>query len=124
MPNLFGLDIAKLVADNIAAAGGVLDVTLTKTTPGTRTAGSLAAGTNPTTTGYACKGFIEDRTQSNRPGSLVQSGGKVVSIFGATLDTGVVPAPTDTVTIEGSTFTVLEVGRDPAAAVYELKVEV
>ena len=48
MAKLFGIDIAKVVNDSIASAGGVLTGTLTRATSGTRDVSDLAAGTNPT----------------------------------------------------------------------------
>ena len=121
MPKLFGLNIDKLVASSVAAAGGVLSATLTKATPGTRSSTDPAAGTNPTTTDYACRGFVDDRTVR---GTEAQAGGRVVSILGATLPDGVRPAPNDLATIEGTSYVVISVKSDPAGAVYELTVEV
>ena len=39
--SFFGVNIAKLIADGVAAAGGVDDITLRKVTAGTRTPGNL-----------------------------------------------------------------------------------
>ena len=124
MPSLFGLDIAGIVNDAFTQAGGVLDATLTKVEPGTRTPGDLAGGTNSTSTAHACKGFVEQRTSRRMGDTLVQVAGEYVSILGASLPAGVEPEPSDSVTIEGRTFVVIEVTeRDPAAALYVLRVE-
>lgn len=123
MPRLFGLDIAALLRDGINSAGGVLTGTLTVVTPGSRTPGDVAAGTNPTTTVHAFEGFVDDRAEVRVNGTLVRAGGRIVSILGASLPTGVAPASSDRVTIEGVTYTVLGVSSDPAAAVYECTVE-
>lgn len=121
--NLFGLDIAGLVADSIASAGGVRDVTLTKTTPGTR-GSSLTAGTNPTTTTHSCKGFVETR-EVRRSGSLVGDSLSVVSILGDTVSNGTVtPEVNDTALIDGTTWNLTElISADPAGALYEFEAE-
>jgi hypothetical protein len=123
MPNLFGLDIAKIVANSIASAGGVLDATLTKTTPGTRTPGNLTGGTNPTTVAYVCQGFKEDMSRL-RPEILVEEATGVITLLGKTISSGTVaPEADDLVTIESQVHTVLKVTRDPAAAVYQCQVK-
>lgn len=123
MPNLFGLDIAQIVSSSIASAGGVLDATLTKTSPGTRSPGNLTGGTNPTTIAYSCKGFKEDMSKL-RPEILVEEAVGVVSLLGKTISNGAVaPEADDLVTIEGQVHTILKVTRDPAAALYQCQVK-
>ncbi len=125
MPNLFGLNIAKIVNDSITLAGGVLSGTLTKPVAGTRTPGSLTGGTNPTTTTHTFEGFIEDKTETRREGSLVSEGGKFVSILGDSIDPVAEPNQGDEILIESITYRILAiVGRDPAAALFECRVEV
>lgn len=116
LPNLFGLDIAKLVADGFASAGGVLDATLIKATPGTRTPGSLTGGLNPTTTNYEGKGFLDQADSERYPNMIVERGQKIVVLLGHTFSA--VPEVNDKVTIEGETLTLTEVNRDPAGATY------
>ena len=124
MPNLFGLDIAKIIDDGLAAAGGVLTGTLTKTAPGTRTPGSLTDGTNPVETTHSFRGFFENRSESRFPGQLQTTGGEVLSILGASLPAGVEPEVNDKATLEGAEYELVKlVRRDPAAALYEFKVE-
>jgi hypothetical protein len=122
MPDLFGLDIAGIVADAIDQAGGLLDVTLTKKTPGTRDPNDLTAGTHPTSTPYACEGVVSDYAARLIDSTLVATGDRRVVILGATLPPDIVPAPGDQVTIESLTYDVVRVTRDPAAASYELQV--
>jgi hypothetical protein len=124
MAQLFGLDIAQIVDDSIQQAGGVLNGTLTKYAPGTRTPGNLSGGTNPAPTDYPFRGFLENRSESRINGTLVRAAGEFVSILGASLPAGIEPETTDEVTIEGTTYRVLEITeRDPAAALYMLRVE-
>lgn len=118
---LFGVDIAKIVNQEIAGAGGVLSGTLTRETKGTRTPGSLTGGTNPTPATYAFKGFVETAGE-RRPGSSSASSISTVSILGDSCS--VEPKVNDTATIEGEDWTLLElVERDPAKALYVFKAE-
>ena len=124
MPNLFGLDIVGIIAREIAAAGGVLAGTLTKTTPGVRTPGDLSGGTNPTTTSSGFRGFLENRDNVRLPGQLTAVSGRVLVILGGTLPAGVVPEANDSAVMEGETFSIVSIlKRDPAGATYECLVE-
>ena len=134
MADLFGLDIAQIVADGIDSAGGVLSCTLNKITPGTRVGGSLTDGTAPTSTPYDFQGFAEKRERRfNDRGSVFRGVGfgeqvstetiSVVTILGATCE--VEPEVNDTTLVDGVTYTLLELtNRDPASAVYEFIAEV
>lgn len=123
MANLFGLDIAKLIADNIAIAGGVRPGVLTVNAAGTRTSGSVTAGNAPTTTTHQFQGFVETKAR-RREGTQVPSGMAVVTILGATITPAVVPGVNNEVEIDGDTYTLLELlSRDPASAVYEFRAE-
>lgn len=121
---LFGVDISGLIKSAIGP--GVLDATLTKSTPGARTPGSLTGGTNPTTTSYTCKGFLDTQAVQFLDGTAVREGTKVCVLIGDTIDNGnVAPAPGDRITIEGITYVIPEGGnidRDPAAATYTCEV--
>lgn len=120
MADLFGLDIAGIVNDAITQAGGVRPGTLTKTTPGTRTAGNLTGGTNPTTTTHTFQGFVEEKEvrRDNQVGA--SSFGMTLSILGASVSPEAVPEVNDTAEIDGKTYILVElVSRDPAEALYE-----
>jgi hypothetical protein len=116
MPNLFGRNIAKIVADSIAKAGGVLDATLIASIQGTRTPGQLTGGTNPTGPTYAGKGFVEEVDSSRFSESLLERGTKQVVLLGHTF--AAVPEANDQITIEGETLMIIGVLRDPAGATY------
>lgn len=123
MPNLFGLDIAKIVNDSINQAGGLVPGTLTKVTAGTRTPGSLTGGTNPTTTSHSFQGILEEG-ERRMPDTLQTVKGKFVLILGASISPAAVPSTGDRVTIEGSEHDLVElIERDPAAATYTFRVE-
>ena len=123
MPNLFGLDIANIVAASIAGAGNVLSCTLTKTAPGTRTGGSLTAGTNSTNTTHTFRGFVETK-EVRRDGQVGASVAAVVTVLGATVNPAAVPEVNDEAVVDGVTYVLVELlARDPAAAVYEFMAE-
>jgi hypothetical protein len=121
MPSLFGVDIAQEIFT--AFNGQLLTGTLTKVTPGTRTSGALAGGTNPTSVNYTFQGFVDLKSEVNTP-AWSQQGGRFVTIIGNSISPAAVPQPGDSITIEGTTYKVHEVERDPAAATYTCKVEV
>lgn len=123
MPDLFGIDIAGIVADSIASAGGVVAGTLTKITAGTRTPGSLTAGTNPTSTVHTFQGFIAKKT-TRADVTLVSETMSVATILGASISPAVVPEVGDTILLEGVSWSLVQLlSRDPAEAVYEFKAE-
>lgn len=120
----FGINISGIIAREVGK--GVLNATLTKVTPDTRTPGSLTAGTNPTEVSHACKGFIDTQANRNRDGTLTSDGTKVIVLLGDTIDKGAtIPELGDKITIEGDTYRIPDDGaidRDPAAATYICKV--
>lgn len=131
MPDLFGLDIAGIVSDALATAGGLPVATLIKVTPGTRTAGDLAGGTNATTARYPTTGIAEpgsDRDFSAGAGwQATERARCTISLVGKALtDAGVAPAVDDQIEIANAqgvveTWTIKVQdpdGRDPAAAMY------
>ena len=103
----------------------MLDATLISVAAGTRT-GNLTGGTNPTSTSYPCRGFIDTQAVRFRNGTLVRDGSKVVVLIGDTINNGnTAPKPGDQITIEGTTYTIPddgEIDRDPAAATYTCEV--
>lgn len=95
-------------------------VTHSRVTPGTY---NTATGTaTPTTATQTLPAIIEEYKGAELVSGLVMSGDKKVSIAGAAFATP--PKPTDTITIDGLAFTVVEVaaiysGED--VALYVLK---
>lgn len=118
---LFGVDVAALVNSQIAP--GLLDLTLTKVTPGTRTPGQLTAGTNPTTTTHTGKGIIEDFKTREIDGTLILVGDKSVLLVTESLTPAATPDGGDRLAIEGDEYSVVRIlERDPAGATYKLHV--
>lgn len=116
------MDIAGIIADEIEKAGGVVPSVLRKMTPGTRDPANPTSGTNPTYADHDCQAFM-DTLDSISPESIVENASAVVNVIGASIDGGVVPTTSDQVVIESLTFTILQVSRDPAAALYVCQVE-
>lgn len=121
MPDLFGIDIAQEVAD--AFLGELVAGKLTKITTGTRTAGSLTAGANPTTVEHTFEGFLEQK-EVRRKGQIGADHAHVLTIITNSIKPTAVPEVNDKATIESLTLEIVEIlARDPAAAVYECLVE-
>lgn len=107
MSELFGLDIAKLVADGIAAAGNLQSGALTKLDGG---------GT------HSFQGFLEMR-EVRLGDTFVAESIAVMSILGASVDNDQVPEVNDTVSLGGFNGELARlIRRDPASAVYEFEV--
>lgn len=128
-PNLFNANIAGAI--NAALGPNVLDATLTRHTHGTRNPAAVTGGqtVGATTTGYPCKGFIDEWTSGRlgstaerfggRAGSLVEENDRKIILLGASLPDAIDPQPGDTITIEGRDYTVTgPVDRDPAGATF------
>lgn len=108
---LFGLDIAGTLSSAISSAGGVTPAVLIKRTPGTRTSGSPAAGTNATEIRIPCQAIVD--------GSDAEA---AITLLGASIvyqGVRVVPEAGDAIEVRGRT---MEIGErpeaDPAAATY------
>lgn len=117
----FGVDIAKLIKDNLA--GSVLDAVLTKVTnTGVNPADPTGAPITSSTS-YACKGFIDSQARRAIDGTLIQDGTRVVVLLGDTINGGNTEVTTaDTITIEGTAFSIQSVDRDPDAATWTMVV--
>lgn len=121
---LFGLNIAQIVNDSIASAGGVLPAVLIKRQNTTRAPANVTGGRNPTSTRHSCQGFLDNKASNRQGGSLsttsTGSSRTVAAILGASLPAGIVPEHDDQIEIEGRTYTITGTPeRDPAAALYE-----
>jgi len=120
MPKPLEGGIAKAVSSGLKSAKLTMAVTLVKQTPGTRTPGSLAAGTNPSTTSYAVSGIRPTRSADKIGGTLVEKGDRVARILGAALPSGIYPTTADKVTVDGETLRIVGGETDAARAVYTI----
>lgn len=120
---LFGIDVAKIVADNIGP--GVLPATLTKFTPGAVATADPLGGTAPTSVSYSCRGFID--SQAIKSQELIKRGLVRIVLIGNTISGGAVgPEPGDRVVIEGRTYVIGDdspIDRDPAGATWTFEAQ-
>lgn len=100
------VNVAKIIAKNLKKYGkpvGVKPCTLIKITVGTRTPGSVSAGTNPTQVSYPATGFIESYDADDIDGALILASDRKISILGGTLPAGIAPTDNDLVSITDAT---------------------
>lgn len=117
--NLFGADIAGQIAAGLGHH--LLGFQLLKTVEGTRSSADIAAGKQPSTKSFSCRGILESFSARQIDGTIVKSGDRKIMILGGTLPNGIVPSVQDKVLAEGSTYTITAlVERDPDAASYTL----
>ena len=96
MSDLFGLDIAQIVADAIESAGNVQAGLLTKSVSGVDDPDDLTAPVPESETFHAFQGFLQDR-EVLRNDTLIPEAIPVLTIIGASVDPPVVPKVNDTV---------------------------
>ena len=124
MALIFGLDIANLVNNAISSAGGVGTVTLVKKTQGDLDPNDLLSPPRVVESRYVANGFLENKSDEYKGGTLVRKGGETASILGASLPVDIIPEPGDCIEIQGSTYRIAGVpNRDPASALYQSAVE-
>lgn len=117
----FGVDIAGEINANVSP-GLPTTATLTKRTPGTRTPGQLTDGTQPTGTSATFKCVVSDYRAGQIDGTLIQTGDRKVLLIAESGSASLAPAAGDRLAVEGATYFVVSVGRDPAAATYACQV--
>ncbi len=115
-----GISIPKLLAQHLGkqTALGFVSATLHAITPGVRTVGAPASGTNPATTTHACKGMVESYELRHIDGTIVMVDDRRVSLLGASIAGGVVPKAGHKITIKGVTYRVISVGGDSVDAMF------
>lgn len=116
MVELFGIDIPELV--DTAISDGLLPATLTRIVPGTRDPSDITGGTQPTTSTFTARGFIEDFTDRELEDSLVEIGDRKITLIANSIQNLAVPEVGDQITIENDTWNIMNVKRDPAGATY------
>ena len=122
-----GLDLAKIIDDAWVSAGGTSDLggqpnaTLLSVTPGSGTDADPNELT-PTGTSHTARGFIDDYDDNKIDGTIIRKADRMVFLFGASITPSVAPKTNDRITIEGDTYSVERVARDPAGASYVLQV--
>lgn len=117
MPDIFQADIAGRIGR--ALGPKMLPATLIEVTPGQRSAGNLSGGRNPIETPHAARGFVDDYGDDQIDGTRIKKSDRIVTLFGATIENQKVPVADWKIQIEGSTYLIVRVKRDPAGATYE-----
>lgn len=116
---IFGIDIQAEVADAIPSSE-MPPVTLLKTTILTTYSRGLTYGPDTTVASYVTWGIEADYVlKAMKKATNVQEGDKGVMMIGKALeDAGVEPTTNDQVIIDGKTYDIIQVDRDPAKAQY------
>ena len=118
---LFGLDIAQLVADNLGDS--LPEGVLKKKVAGGRDPDDSTKQLPSTYTNHTCAAFRDDYDEGTLGATAIRREKSVISIIGDTIEGGVVPHKGDIINLEGEDWTIDGVpGRDPAGAVYECEV--
>jgi len=114
--NLFGVNISGII--NKELGKHVLAATLTSYVRGSRTSGSLTSGKEKTPSTHTCRGFVSSYKDSEVDGTIVRKGDRKITLLGDSISPAAVPKSKWKITIEGSTFEIINVDRDPDAATY------
>ena len=123
MPQVFGLDIASLVADAINAAGGLSPGTLITTTEGARDPDNPNVRAAPTTATSQLECTIETRTRRNRETAVAKTT-IIATIIAGTIIPVRTPRVNDQLRVEGTTYTLTRlISEDPAGATLQFEVE-
>jgi hypothetical protein len=111
---LLGVDVAGILSGVLGSSASA--ATLVRYTPGTRTGGAASAGTNPASTSYPCRGWIESFDEDDINGTLITQHDRKITLIGGSLPAGLTPNDGDQITIadlDGTSKTFRVVG--PAA---------
>ena len=123
MGNLFGLPIAQLVADALAAAGNLQQGTLLKSTPGVEDPTDPTAPVPETITQHSFQGFIEQRAV-RRDDTLIAEPTPIMTIIGKSVSPATEPKVNDRAELAGMTYELERlIRRDPAGATFEFQVK-
>ena len=122
MAELFGLDIAQLVADSMESAGNLQPGTLIKSKPGQEDPNDPTAPVPSIATTHSFQGFIEEKAV-RRDETLIAETIAVLTILGASVSPAAKPEVNDEATLGSITYQLVRlITRDPARAVYEFEV--
>lgn len=121
MSELFGIDIESLVTD--ALQGQLIPLTLTRTVISDYDSDTDTQTSTEET--FTSEGIVEEYEDRLIAEGVVQANDRKILILAGPLGTTPSPGssdnPPDDITIEGETFTVVDVDRDPAGATYTVQ---
>ena len=112
------------IADLVYAAASPVGGTTWDVTVKQKGAATVDAygGFTASTTDYTGRGFLEDYTDAARQMGGIALTDRKALLFTPSFTAGLVPAAGDMLTVESSTYEVISVARDPAAATWTLQV--
>lgn len=116
----FGVDVAGVINENISP-GLPTTATIRKRVPGVRTPGALTGGTNPTELSATAKCVVGRYSAHLIDGTRIKEDDRRVTLIAESMvfaTTAFVPESDTLIDVEGKTYNVLSVGRDPAGATY------
>lgn len=87
--------------------------------PSAQTSDGQGGFTTGSPVSHPCKALVDDFSDFRRSASGIPANDRKIIVLGATVS--VVPKVGHTITVEGRTWAVVAVSRDPAAATYELQ---
>ena len=118
--NLFGANISGRIAKRLGRR--LPRGTLLKEVQGTRDANNLASGRRGTPTEHRFRG-IRMGLSALKKDTIIPDARDAVMILGDTIKPATIPVEGDRVLVEGITFTIVGIDRDPDAATYTLQVK-
>jgi hypothetical protein len=117
VPDIFGIDIAGIVAD--ATDGQLLTATVVVRTDTARNPASLTSGQGKQDTPYQCQGLWTDFTTREQDTDMVEVGDRKALLIGNTLPPGIDTDDIHSITMDGATLYVVRLlASDPARATY------
>ncbi len=120
MSSLLEGKIAKMVHSGLKAAKVPYKVTLTRSIPGsTEPPYSPWSPGPPTTQNHDCDGWKDAWTIRERESTLIQENDVKVCVLAPSLS--VRPVPLDTITVQGTNYTVIHAQTDPAEALWVIQ---
>lgn len=102
--------------------GGLFPATLNKKTVRPRNRANIGSPEIPAIAPHQCQA-VATHELSKLIGTQVVKGGTVISILGGSLPESVIPENGDSIDIDGSSFTVVEVGYASTKASFQCRVE-
>ena len=86
--------------------------------PGARTSDGRGGFVTGPAVNHACKALVEDFSDLARAGGVPVTDRKLI-VLGTSLPANAYPARDDRFTVEGRTYSIIAVSRDPAGATWE-----
>ena len=102
----------------LKTAGMTQPATLIVITAGTRTPGSVSAGTNPTSIEYGCHVAPGTSDEDHIGGTLIEKNDRIYIVPAKLISGGVTPSPIDRLRVDADTLRIVGVGNVGAGAAF------